>query len=71
MKEWKKERRRAVSTGSRSLILPGKTGKLFPNSPNQNKLHSYEDKGQEEYNTVDNKMVLQPEIQHIIIVGIY
>lgn len=52
MKEWKKERRRAVSTGSRSLILPGKTGKLFPNSPNQNKLHSYEDKGQEEYNTV-------------------
>lgn len=71
MKEWKKERRRAASTGSRSLILPGKAGKLFPNSPNQKQLHSYEDKGQEEYNTVDNKMVLQPEIQHIIIVGIY
>lgn len=57
----------AASTGGRHLILPGRAGELFPKSPKQKQLHSYDAKGSEEYNIVDNKTVLEPEIQHMLL----
>lgn len=35
MKEQEEERQKAARTGRHTLILPGRAGKLFPNSPNQ------------------------------------
>lgn len=72
MEEQEQEQeRRAASTGRRSLILPGRAGKLFPHSPKQQQLHSYDAEGLEEYDTVGNEVAPEAEIQHLIIVGIY
>lgn len=69
MKEQKEEGQKAARTGRHSLILPGSAGKLFPNSPNQKPFTAMVLKSRKK-STLDPRMVLQPEMQNLITVGI-